>query len=42
MLENLHVTLGLGLVLAVALMMGFHAETITESAVLQWLHVFSE
>jgi uncharacterized membrane protein len=39
-LENLHVTLGLGLVLAIALMMGFHAETLTESAVLQWLHVF--
>ena len=40
LLENLHVTLLIGLVAAIGLMMGFHAETITESAVLQWLHVF--
>jgi uncharacterized membrane protein len=39
-LENLHVTLFIGLILAIGLMMGFHAESITESAVLQWLHVF--
>ena len=40
LLENLHVTLVIGLVASIGLMMGFHADTITESAVLQWLHVF--
>ena len=40
LLENLHVTLLVGLIAAIGLMMGFHAETITESAVLQWMHVF--
>ncbi|HVF36748.1 MAG TPA: urate hydroxylase PuuD [Sphingomicrobium sp.] len=39
-LENLHLVLVIGLVGAIALMMGFHAETLTEGAVLQWLHVF--
>ena len=38
--ENLHLTLAAGLVFALALMGVFHTETITESAVLQWLHVF--
>ena len=40
LLENLHITLLIGLVAAIALMMGFHSETLTESAMLQWLHVF--
>ena len=39
-LENLNVVLVIGLVLAIGLMMGFHAEAITESVVLRWLHVF--
>jgi uncharacterized membrane protein len=38
--DNLHVVLGIGLALAIALMAAFHAETLTHSAVLQWLHVF--
>jgi uncharacterized membrane protein len=40
LLENLHVVLGIGLVAALALMMGFHAETLTAEAVFRWLHVF--
>ena len=39
-LENLNAVLLIGLVLAIGLMMGFHAEAITESVVLRWLHVF--
>lgn len=39
-LENLNAVLVIGLVLAIGLMMGFHAEAITESVVLRWLHVF--
>src|SRR5215218_6313799 len=39
-LENLNMVLIIGLVLAIGLMMGFHAEAITESVVLRWLHVF--
>ena len=38
--ENLHLTLLAGLVAAIALMMTFHAETITAVAAFQWLHVF--
>ena len=38
--DNLHVVLGIGLALAIALMAIFHADTLTSSAVLQWLHVF--
>ena len=38
--DNIHVVLGTGLVLAIALMGIFHPDTLTPSAVLQWLHVF--
>ena len=38
--ENLHVVLGIGLVLAIALMAIFHVEEVNASAILQWLHVF--
>ncbi|QDP18766.1 urate hydroxylase PuuD [Sphingomonas xanthus] len=40
LLENLHLVMLVGLVAAIGLMMGFHADTLTESAMLQWLHVF--
>ena len=40
LLENLHVTLTIGLIAAIGLMMGFHAETLSAEAVLRWLHVF--
>lgn len=39
-LENLNVVLLIGLVAAIGLMMGFHAESLTEAVVLRWLHVF--
>ena len=38
-LENLNFTLALGLIAAIALMMGFHAETLNLPVVLRWLHV---
>ena len=38
--DNLNLVLGVGLVIALALMMGFHAETISAEAVLRWMHVF--
>jgi uncharacterized membrane protein len=38
--DNLHLVLGIGLALAIALMAGVHAETLTAEAVLRWLHVF--
>src|SRR5215216_2802079 len=38
--DNLQLVLGLGLVLAIALMAIFHVDAITPSATLQWLHVF--
>ncbi len=38
--DNLHLVLGIGLALALALMAGIHAETLTSEAVLRWLHVF--
>src|SRR4028118_850191 len=40
MFDNLHLVLGVGLALAIALMAGVHAETLTSEAVLRWLHVF--
>lgn len=40
LLENLNATLGIGLVLAIALMAIFHVDEVNASAVLQWLHVF--
>src|SRR5687767_15454996 len=39
-LENLNLVLGIGLVLAIGLMMGFHAETLSAEGILRWLHVF--
>src|SRR3989337_1245181 len=38
--ENLHLTLAAGLVLALALMGVFHAETLTLAVAFRWLHVF--
>lgn len=40
LLENLHLTLAAGLVLALALSAGFHADTVSSLAVITWLHVF--
>ena len=40
LLESLNLTLMAGLVLAIALMAGIHAEILTAEAVLRWLHVF--
>jgi len=37
--DNLHLVLGIGLALALALMAGIHAETLNAEAVLRWLHV---
>ena len=39
LLENLNLTLALGVIAAIALMMGLHAETVTLVVVLRWLHV---
>ena len=39
-LENLNVTLAIGLGLAIALMATFHVGEVNSSAILQWLHVF--
>ena len=39
-LENLNVTLAIGLGLAIALMAIFHVGEVNPSAILQWLHVF--
>jgi len=38
--ENIHVVLGIGFALAIALMAGVHAEILSAEAVLRWLHVF--
>ena len=38
--ENLHLTLLAGLVAAIALMMTFHAETLTAVAAFRYLHIF--
>jgi uncharacterized membrane protein len=40
LLENLNVVLIAGLVLAIALMAGFHAESLNAEGILRWLHVF--
>ncbi len=40
LLENLNITLAIGLALALALMAGLHAEIVSAEAVLRWLHVF--
>jgi uncharacterized membrane protein len=40
LLENLNIVLVIGLVAAIGLMMGFHAESLSAEAVLRWLHVF--
>ena len=40
LLENLNVVLLAGLVLAIALMAGFHAESLSAEGILRWLHVF--
>ena len=39
-LENLNLVILIGVVAAIGLMMGFHAESLTEAVVLRWLHVF--
>ena len=39
-LENLHFTLGIGLVLAILVMMGFQADSVTAPVIFRWLHVF--
>ena len=40
LLENLNIVLIAGLILAIALMAGFHAETLNAEGILRWLHVF--
>ncbi len=40
LLENLHMVLAAGLILAIALMAGFHAESLNAEGILRWLHVF--
>jgi len=39
-LENLNLTLAIGLILAIAAMAGFHADVLTAPPVFRWLHVF--
>src|SRR5262249_54043781 len=39
-LENLNLVLVIGLVLAIGVMMGFHADALNAAVVLRWLHVF--
>ncbi|WP_294120805.1 urate hydroxylase PuuD [Sphingomonas sp.] len=39
-LENLNLVLLIGLVAAIGLMMGFHADSLNAAVVLRWLHVF--
>ncbi|MEO7378788.1 MAG: urate hydroxylase PuuD [Sphingomicrobium sp.] len=39
-LENLYVTLGIGLLLAIVLSAVFHADSITAAVIIRWLHVF--
>ena len=38
--ENLHAVIGVGIVLAIALMAIFHVDEVSASTLLQWLHVF--
>ena len=40
LLENLYLTLGVGLLLAIGLSAGFHADSITAAVIIRWLHVF--
>ncbi|MEO5810019.1 MAG: urate hydroxylase PuuD [Sphingomicrobium sp.] len=40
LLENLNITLLIGLAAAIGLMMGFHANTLTAVVLVTWLHVF--
>jgi len=40
LLENLNMTLLVGAIIAIGLMMGFHAETLTAAVVTRYLHVF--
>ncbi|MEO7503750.1 MAG: urate hydroxylase PuuD [Sphingomicrobium sp.] len=40
LLENLNVTMLIGLAAAIGLMMGFHANTLTAVVFVTWLHVF--
>ncbi len=40
LLENLNLTLAVGLILAIAMMAGFHADSLSAQAVFRWLHVF--
>ena len=39
LLENLNVTLFIGLILAIGLMMGFHADNLPPVIIVTWLHV---
>ena len=39
-LENLYITLGIGLLLAIVLSATFHADVVTAGVVIRWLHVF--
>lgn len=40
LLENLYLTLAIGLILAIALMAGVHADSLSAPPVFRWLHVF--
>ena len=40
LLENLYVTLGLGLLAAIILSATFHAEVVTFALIIRWVHVF--
>ena len=40
LLENLYLTLGVGLLLAIGLSAGFHADSITAAVIARWLHAF--
>ena len=40
LLENLHITLVIGLLLVVGLMLGFHSETYSVAVTFRWMHVF--
>ncbi len=39
-LENLNLTLGVGLLLALGLLFNFHGDTVSTAVVFRWLHVF--
>ena len=39
-LENLYITLGIGLLLAIVLSATFHADVVTAGVIIRWLHVF--